>query len=138
MNFVYLDIAKMIDHSLLHPAMTALEFNVGIELAIAYDVASVCIMPYYAKNCAKMLRGTDIKTSTTIGFPHGGHTSTIKRAEAEQAIADGCEDLDTLLEVRQLGVTHCGASRTAEILDEARKRLGLPAIETTPANHGSD
>lgn len=231
MNYTYADVAKMIDHSLLNPALTAAQLEEGVRLAIAYDVASVCIVPYYLGRCSEMLKGSTVKSSTTIGFPHGGHTTAIKVAEAKRALADGgeeldmvvnisqvlsaewdyvaqeireiagvthgagqklkvifencylnreqkirlCEicgeigvdwvktstgygtggathddlrlmrqyspahvqvkaaggvrDLDSLLAVRALGVSRCGASRTADILDEARKQLGMPAIE---------
>ena len=226
----YTDIAKMIDHALLKPSLTADEMEAGIDLALKYDVASVCILPYYLKRCAELLLGSTVKASTTIGFPHGGHATAVKRAEAERAVADGCEeldmvvnvskvlsgdweyvrqdvgavisvahdaeqkvkvifencylnddqkvrlcelctelsadwvktstgygtggathedlklmrehagshvqvkaaggvrDLDALLAVRELGVTRCGASRSSDILDEARKRLGLPPL----------
>ena len=232
-DFEYADVSKMIDHSLLNPTQSVADLESGIELAIAYDVASVCIMPYYLKRCAEMLTGTGVKASTTIGFPHGGHTTAIKKAEAEQAITDGCEELDMvvniskvlsgdwdyvqqdiaavievahaagqkvkvifencylndeqkiklceicselnadwvktstgygtsgavpedlklmrehaadhvqvkaaggvrdlegLLMVREIGVTRCGASRTADILGEARKQLGMPEITVT-------
>ena len=79
MNYTYQDVAKMIDHSLLNPTMSVADLESGCELAAAYDVASVCIMPYYLKRCAEILRGTTVKPSTTIGFPHGGHTTAIKR-----------------------------------------------------------
>tara|TARA_R110002072_G_scaffold31140_2_gene96389 strand:+ start:4041 stop:4766 length:726 start_codon:yes stop_codon:yes gene_type:complete len=232
-DYQYHDVSKMVDHSLLPPTLTEADLDSGIDLAIAYEVASVCILPYYLKRCAAKLAGTGAKASTTIGFPHGGHTTAIKKAEAEQAIEDGCEELDfvvnisqvlsggwdyvqneigvvtelthaagqkikvifencylqdehkirlceictelkvdwvktstgygtggatmddlrlmrqhsgenvqvkaaggvrdlaTLLEVRAIGATRCGASRTAEMLGEARKQLGLPAIEVT-------
>ena len=230
MNYTYADIAKMIDHSLLNPTLTAGDLEVGCRLALKYDVASVCIMPYYLKRCAEILKGSTVKASTTIGFPHGGQATAIKVAEARQALADGGEeldmvvnisavlsgdwifvcrdigevidvvhaggakvkvifencylqeehkarlcalcseleadwvktstgygsggatiedlklmrflapepvqikaaggvrDLDKLLEVRSLGVTRCGASKTAEILDECRQRLNLPPL----------
>lgn len=230
MNLSYADLAKMIDHSLLKPTLTAAELDAGCKLALKYDVASVCILPYYLKRCAEILRGSDVKASTTIGFPHGGHATAIKLAEAKQALADGgqeldmvvnisavlsrdwdyvrqdikvvvdaaheagqkvkvifencylndehkirlCEicgeigadwvktstgygsggatledlalmrkhspphvqvkaaggvrDIDMLLKVRELGVTRCGASRTDDMLDEWRRRLGMTAI----------
>ena len=90
MSYSYSDLAKMIDHSLLNPTHTVADLESGIALAKAYDVASICIMPYYLKRCADLLSGTTVKASTTIGFPHGGHTTAIKLAEAERAIADGC------------------------------------------------
>lgn len=231
MNFAYSDISKMIDHSLLNPTLTAVDLDAGCQLAVAYDVASVCILPYSLKRCADLLRGSAVKASTTIGFPHGGHATATKAAEARQAIADGgqeldmvvnisqvlsghwdyvqndiaavidvahaagakvkvifencylkdehkirlCQicgelnadwvktstgygtggatledlalmrkhspphvqvkaaggirDLDTLLKIRELGVSRCGASRTKEMLDESRKRLSLPPID---------
>lgn len=230
MNYTYSDVAKMIDHSLLMPTMTVDDLEAGCKLAVAYDAASVCIMPYYLKRCAELLAGSTVVPSCTIGFPHGGHATSIKVAEAKQALADGgreldlvanisqvlsgkwdyvrreikelvdcthaaghkikvifencylkdehkirlCEicsevnadwvktstgygtggatlddlrlmrkhsapqvqvkaaggvrDLDTLLEVRAIGVTRCGSSRTPELLDEARRRLGLEPI----------
>jgi deoxyribose-phosphate aldolase len=238
MHASYSDVAKMIDHSLLNPALRAAELEAGCQLALAYDVASVCILPYYLRRCAELLRGSTVRASTTIGFPHGGHATAVKAAEARQAAADGgqeldmvvnisqvlsgawnyvqddigavirvahdagaqvkvifencylqeehkirlCQicgelnadwvktstgygtggatmedlalmrkhapphvqvkaaggvrDLDTLLQVRELGVTRCGASRTQEMLDECRRRLGLPALATTAKTVG--
>jgi deoxyribose-phosphate aldolase len=231
----YADFAKMIDHSLLSPTLTAAELEAGCRLALAYDVASVCIMPYALARCAELLRDSAVRPSTTIGFPHGGHTTNAKVAEARQAIADGGQELDivvnisqvisgnweyvqeeiaavigvaheagrqvkvifencylrdehkirlcnicgelkadwvktstgygtggatiddlklmrkhspphvqvkaaggvrdfpTLLKVRELGVTRCGASRTKEMLDECRNQLGLAPIELATA-----
>ena len=235
-NYSYPDLAKMIDHSLLVPTMTIRELEQGIDLAIAYDVASVCIMPYYLKRCSERLAGTSVQSSTTIGFPHGGHRASIKRAETIAALEDGCQELDvvvnisqvlslqwdyvrdelamltelahdagqkikvifencylqdahkielckicsdlevdwvktstgygssgatlddlklmrantppsvqvkaaggvrdlkTLLEVRQIGVSRCGSSRTAELLNPAREQLGLPPINLQLSN----
>ena len=234
-DFSYADIAKMIDHSLLNPTLTPADLDAGIALARAYDVASVCILPYALPRCVEGLKGSTVHPSTTIGFPHGGHATAIKRAEAERAVAEGCQeldmvvnisqvlggqwdyvradiaavvevahaagrhvkvifencylkdehkielcricsevgadwvktstgygtggathddlrlmrkhsapgvqvkaaggvrDLDSLLAVRALGVTRCGASRTREMLDDCRQRLGLPAIVTAGA-----
>jgi len=102
MSFTVPDIAKMIDHSLLTPTLTEAELEAGIQLALEYDVASICIMPYSMKRCAALLHGSTVKASTTIGFPHGGHTTPVKRAEAEQAIADGCEELDMVVNISQV------------------------------------
>jgi deoxyribose-phosphate aldolase len=109
MNFTYADIAKMIDHSLLNPTLTVPDLEAGCQLALTYDVGSVCILPYYLKRCATLLRGSAVKASTTIGFPHGGHTTAIKRAEAEQAIADGCEELDMVVNISQVLSGNWGA-----------------------------
>ncbi|MEZ6118878.1 MAG: deoxyribose-phosphate aldolase [Pirellulaceae bacterium] len=97
--YSYSDIAKMIDHSLLNPTLDTTALDAGIRLALDYDVASVCIMPYYLRRCADMLAGSTVAASTTIGFPHGGHTTRIKFAEAEQAITDGCQELDMVINI---------------------------------------
>lgn len=98
----YTDVSKMIDHSLLQPMTPAADFETGLQLALAYDVASVCIMPYYLKRCAEVLAGSTVKPSTVIGFPHGGHTTAIKVAEARQALADGGEELDMVVNISQV------------------------------------
>ena len=102
MSFTYEQLAKMIDHSLLNPTLTVADLEAGCRLAVAYDVASVCIMPYYLGRCAELLRGSTVKPSTTIGFPHGGHTTAVKLAEAKQALADGCEELDMVVNISQV------------------------------------
>jgi deoxyribose-phosphate aldolase len=96
------DVAKMIDHSLLRPTMTVTDLEQGIQLALQYDVASVCIMPYYLRRCAELLRGSTVKASTTIGFPHGGHTTAVKAAEARQALDDGGEELDMVVNISKV------------------------------------
>ncbi|HJT76277.1 MAG TPA: deoxyribose-phosphate aldolase [Gemmataceae bacterium] len=102
MDYGYADVARMIDHSLLNPTLTADDLEAGCRLALAYDVASVCILPYYLRRCAAVLRGSGVRASTTVGFPHGGHTTAVKRAEAEQALADGGEELDMVVNVSKV------------------------------------
>jgi len=102
MDYSYPDIAKMIDHSLLNPTLTRDDLDQGIQLALAYNVASVCILPYYLKRCAESLAGSSVKASTTIGFPHGGHTAAVKVAEARRALADGGEELDMVVNISKV------------------------------------
>ena len=102
MDYTYQDIAKMIDHSLLAPTLTDRELEQGCRLAVEYHVASVCIMPYYLKRCAEILKGSTVKASTTIAFPHGGHTTAIKVAEARQALEDGGEELDMVVNISKV------------------------------------
>lgn len=93
----YLDVAKVIDHSLLRPELDDAFITEGCELAARYDVASVCCRPADVVRAAGILRGTDVKVGTTIGFPHGNHVTAIKVAEARQALADGATELDMVL-----------------------------------------
>jgi deoxyribose-phosphate aldolase len=98
-DYTYEQIAKMIDHSLLNPVMTDEQLEKGCQVGLDYDVASVCIKPYYLKRCAEILAGSTVKSSTTIGFPHGGHKTVIKVAEAKQALDDGCQELDMVVNI---------------------------------------
>jgi len=102
LDYTYQDIAKMIDHSLLNPALSDREIEQGCRLARQYDVASACIMPYYLKRCAEILKGSQVMPTTTIGFPHGGHVTTIKLVEAEQALDDGAEELDMVVNISKV------------------------------------
>ena len=102
MDYTFQEIAKMIDHSLLTPTLTDRELEQGCRLALDYNVASVCIMPYYLKRCAQILKASTVKASTTIGFPHGGHTTSIKVAEARQALEDGGEELDMVVNISKV------------------------------------
>ena len=102
MDYAYDDVAKMIDHSLLNPTLTVDDLEAGCRLAADYGVASVCILPYYLKRCAEALGGSGVKASTTIGFPHGGHAAAVKLAETRQALADGGEELDMVVNISKV------------------------------------
>jgi deoxyribose-phosphate aldolase len=98
-SFDYPSIAKMIDHSLLNPSMTTAELDQGCALALRYNTASVCILPYALARCTELLAGSTVHPSTTIGFPHGGHSTAIKIAEARQALKDGGQELDAVINI---------------------------------------
>jgi deoxyribose-phosphate aldolase len=103
-DFTYADIAKMLDHSLLQPQLTDADLEQGCRVAREYDVASVCIKPYAVRQAAGWLAGSAVAVGTTVGFPHGGHTTAVKVAEARQAMADGATELDMVVNIgRVLG-----------------------------------
>jgi len=95
----FAELAKMFDHSLLQPVLTDAELERGCLLAREYNVASVCIKPYAVKLAAKLLAGSTVQASTTIGFPHGGHLTKVKVYEAELAMADGATELDMVVNI---------------------------------------
>ncbi|SIO64859.1 deoxyribose-phosphate aldolase [Singulisphaera sp. GP187] len=99
MEFTYEAIAKRIDHSLLGPTLTDVELEEGCRLAAKYKVASVCIKPYAVAQAAAILRDSGVFVGTTIGFPHGGHTTAVKRFESERAIDDGATELDMVINI---------------------------------------
>ncbi|MGB3617599.1 MAG: deoxyribose-phosphate aldolase [Catalinimonas sp.] len=92
-------LAKMIDHSLLHPTMTDAQLREGCELAKAYGVASVCIKPYAVPMAVEILRGSDVLVGTVIGFPHGNSTVDVKVAETVRACEDGAVEIDMVVNV---------------------------------------
>lgn len=92
-----LEIAKMIDHSLLHPTMDDRALRDGCELARKYNVASVCIKPYAVKMAVGILEGSDVMVGTVIGFPHGNSTLEVKVFETEKAIEDGAVEIDMVV-----------------------------------------
>jgi deoxyribose-phosphate aldolase len=93
------ELAKMFDHSLLQPQLTDTELERGIGLARELNVASVCIKPYGVRLAAKLLAGSTVQASTTIGFPHGGHRPRIKVIESEMALAEGATELDMVVNI---------------------------------------
>jgi deoxyribose-phosphate aldolase len=95
----YADFAKMLDHSLLQPVLTDDDLERGCLLAREYKVASVCIKPYAVPRAAELLAGSTVAVGTTIGFPHGGHLTAIKVAEAQAAMADGARELDMVVNI---------------------------------------
>lgn len=97
--YSYAEIAKTLDHALLSPALTTAELERGCLVARQYDVATVCLLPYYLRRCAELLKGSDVRPSTTIGFPHGAHATAVKLAEVEQALKDGGAELDMVINV---------------------------------------
>jgi deoxyribose-phosphate aldolase len=99
MNKELPSIAKMIDHSLLHPSMTDEELIKGCELAKKYNVASVCIKPYSVRLAYKALKGSGVKVGTVVGFPHGNSKTDIKVKEAELACEEGAVEIDMVVNI---------------------------------------
>ena len=96
------ELAKVIDHSLLRPDLTEQEVIDGCSLAMRFHTATVCVKPCHVPLAANELRGSDVKVSTVIGFPHGSNVTAIKVAEATVAMDDGAVELDMVLNIGQL------------------------------------
>jgi deoxyribose-phosphate aldolase len=93
------ELAKMIDHSLLHPTMTDEDLFQGCLLAKNYNVATVCIKPYAIKEALEWLKGSDVMVCAVIGFPQGNSTIGVKVYETEQACADGAHEIDMVVNI---------------------------------------
>lgn len=129
-DFSYSAIAKMIDHSLLQPALTDAELEHGCRLARDYDVASVCIKPYAVKRAAELLAGSSVAVGTTIGFPQGGHLTMVKVFEAEQAMAEGARELDMVVNIGKVlsGDWEYVTQDIREVVEAAHRRGALVKV----------
>jgi deoxyribose-phosphate aldolase len=92
-----MNIARYIDHTLLKPTATSDEIKKLCDEAALYGFAAVCVPPPLVRLAKKYLSGTDVKVATVIGFPFGYSVTAAKQAEAEQAISDGADELDMVI-----------------------------------------
>ncbi len=95
-------LAKKIDHTLLKPEATTSEIKSLCEEAKKFDFASVCVNPCHVPLCSSLLKNTDVKVCTVIGFPLGANTTETKRFETEQAISNGAQEVDMVINIGQL------------------------------------
>lgn len=94
-----MDYAKMIDHTLLKPEATKEQVKNLCEEAVQYGFHSVCVNSSFVYYCAELLKDSDVKVCTVIGFPLGAMSTAGKAAEAQAAVADGAEELDMVIHV---------------------------------------
>ena len=102
MKLTQAQLAKYMDHTMLKPEATAAMIDKTIEEARKYNTASVCINPYWVKRVHDGLEGTDINTCTVIGFPLGATSTASKVFETKQAIADGADEIDMVINIGEL------------------------------------
>ena len=95
-------LTKMIDHTILKPDAEEAEVVKIINEAKQYGFASVCINPGNVSLAAKMLQGSDVKVCTVIGFPLGANTTSVKAFEASDAIENGAEEVDMVINIGKL------------------------------------
>jgi len=96
------DLAKMIDHSILHPTMTDDDLRRECEVAKKFDTASVCVKPYNVPMAVECLKGSNVLVGCVIGFPHGNSAVAVKVFETEQAIKDGAIEIDMVINVAKV------------------------------------
>lgn len=95
-------ISSIIDHTLLKPDATEDDVKRICEEALTYDFASVCVNPCWVKLASQLLTGSNVKTCTVIGFPLGANTTEVKTFEAKNAINNGAEELDMVINIGAL------------------------------------
>ena len=90
---------KLIDHTLLKPDASVNAVRKLCEEALEYKFASVCVNPYFVPLSAKLLKGSEVKVCTVIGFPLGATLSVVKKLEAEEAVKAGAEEIDMVINI---------------------------------------
>jgi deoxyribose-phosphate aldolase len=119
------EIAKMIDRSILHPAFTDDDLKRECEVARKYNVASVCVKPYAVKQAVEFVKGPDVKFSYTGATAHD--LALMKKHLAPRVkvkAAGGVRTLSDLLKYKEIGISRCGATATAAMLEDAKKIYG--------------
>ena len=91
--------AKYIDNTLLAPQATEAQIKALCKESRKYNFASVCVNPCFVKLVNKELKGSKVKTCVVIGFPLGANTTAIKVFEAKDAIKNGAQELDMVVNI---------------------------------------
>jgi len=110
-----LELNKYIDHTKLGANVSKTQIDQLIEEAKKYNFKSVCVNPIWVKYAKEQLKGTDVLVCTVIGFPHGTHTAIVKTQETLDAVINGADEIDMVINVSAL---KSGDYET--ILDEIR------------------
>src|SRR6478672_11201123 len=94
-----MNIAQFIDHTILKPTTTLAEIEKVCEEALEYGFAAVCVPPYYVRDSNQVLEKKKVKVATVIGFPFGYSHYKAKRKEIKEALKDGAEELDMVMNI---------------------------------------
>lgn len=123
---------KYIDHTLLKADATQDKIKVLCEEAKEYDFASVCVNTYWVSYCAELLKGTDVKVCTVVGFPLGAMSTKAKAFETSNAIADGAEEIDMVMNIGEMKAQHYDAVRddVAAVVKAAQGHCVKVILET--------
>lgn len=97
-----MNIEQYIDHTILKPTTTILDVQQLCKEALEHQFAAVCVPPYFVAKAAQLLAGTSVKVATVIGFPFGYSSIAAKEAEVRQAIAQGADELDIVINLAAL------------------------------------
>lgn len=126
-------LASMIDHTILKPEAGKEQVETICREAREYGFASVCVNSSYVPLCAELLRDTEVKVCTVIGFPLGAMSTAAKAAEARQAILDGAEELDMVIHIGMLkdGNNEYVEQDIHSVVEEARGKAAVKVIIET-------
>ena len=92
-------VAKTIDHAVLKPEQTIADLKANAEMCIENEVFSMCVKPCDIRTAAELLKNSDVKVSCVLSFPHGADTKSTKAFQAKQAIEDGVDEIDMVMNI---------------------------------------
>ena len=126
------ELAGMMDHTLLKAFATTKDIERVAKEAIDIGAASVCVNPVHVKQVSEILKGTGVKTCTVIGFPLGANTSEVKAFETQNAIKNGAEEVDMVINIGALKEKNIDAiyEDIKAVVDAAKGTLVKVIIET--------
>ncbi len=93
------EIAKTIDHAVLKPDFTDTDLEQHAKMCMEFGVFSMCVKPCDIKSAKKLLSGSDVKVSCVLSFPHGADATSVKIFQAKQAIGDGTDEIDMVMNI---------------------------------------
>lgn len=97
-----MNLAKLIDHTILKPVATQEDVRSLIEEARQYGFFSVCINPFWVAYAKELLKGSDVKVCTVVGFPLGANTTAVKVYETQDALKNGADEVDMVINIGAL------------------------------------
>ncbi len=95
------EVAATIDHAVLKPDQTEQDVRENAQMCIERGVASMCVRPCDVKLTAELLKDSPVMVSCVLSFPHGADTSEVKAFQAKQAIEDGVQEIDMVMNIGQ-------------------------------------
>lgn len=123
------NLAKYIDHTQLKPDTTKEKIDQIVKEAREHGFASVCVNPYWVPFCYDNLKDTDVKVCTVIGFPLGATSTAAKESETKQAIQEGAEEVDMVINIGELKSKNDEAvQRDIEVVVDAAKGSALTKV----------
>ncbi len=127
-----MELNKTIDHTKLGANISKTQIDQLIEEARTYDFKSVCVNPIWVKYAKHKLKKTDVLVCTVIGFPHGTHHHLVKAYETLEAINDGADEIDMVINVEALKSKdyHTVAQEIKGVVENADGRVVKVIIET--------
>jgi len=132
-NYTYEQIALAMDHALLRPDMTSGEIIEGCVMAKQYKIGAVSVKPCYLQLVLEALSSSSVKVGTVVGFPHGSSTGRVKAYEAMDAVENGAQELDIVI---NYGALRSGEANTVreelhQIVSSVKHRALIKVILET-------